>query len=316
MYMSAEVRAFSRTLVGYVKLKLKLRCLTGLLIRMPVHAQVYRIGGADQYPMTTRRYYEALERTIEVPYIPGSSVKGRMRGLLELSLGLDMYTTDEKIWQHVRSLRAMGIDRFADDARKRVVVSELFGWAAANYAQIKEALEKQGHSKEEARKEADEIFEHLTITRLSFSDFYPSEKFISDRKPESIADFLEEKSENRIDRITSAADPRHIVRVAPEVEFEGTITCFLFDNDRECTDKYLRTIATGMQLIEDTYLGASGSRGYGRIELNNITIEVFKMVRSDGYPRIDKVGSASFNSLRELMEDLSKVVELVRKLYE
>jgi CRISPR-associated protein Csm3 len=102
--MAQSSLSFQRELKGYLKITMKITTKTGLMIRMPIQAQAFKIGGADQYPIITSRKYlinnEEIE--LEVPYIPGSSLKGRVRSLLEIAYGKTLYTTDQKIWQHVR----------------------------------------------------------------------------------------------------------------------------------------------------------------------------------------------------------------------
>jgi len=254
--MSSTPKPFKRLLKGFVVFNIEFENKTGLLIRMPIQAEAYKIGGAEAYPMMTKRFYQSINKVLEVPYVPGSSFKGRMRGLLELALGKKLYSTDQKIWQHVRNLRAMAIDDFVEDVKERCLIDELFGYAAVNYEQIREKL-KEGEV-------ADNIFTILAISRLLVDDFFPVEDYVKSIGAKSIADFLEEKSENRIDRVTSAADPRDIVRVKPGVKFGGKLTLLLFDHDSDMVAKYLTVLATGLRLIEETYLGASGSRGYGR----------------------------------------------------
>lgn len=311
---------FARTLKGFINIRYGLRVITGLLIRMPVHAQTYRIGGADQYPMVTRRVYilNGKLHEVEVPYIPGSSVKGRMRSLLELSNGFKLYSTDQKIWQHTRNLSAMGVKEFANDVTNRCIIDDLFGYPAVNYKQIYDEFfkifkEKEGESKakEKAQKETNKVFSLLTVTRLLFSDLFPEEKYVNeiyrDKGIISIADFLEEKSENRIDRVTAAADPRDIVRVKPEVRFEGSLTMLIFDIDKDVMNIYLDTLVKGFKLMEMTYLGGSGSRGYGRVKFRDFNVEVVKL------PELKTVYSASYGNVDEFADNVEKIVEEISK---
>ncbi len=311
--MSAS--SFSRGLIGLVRFDLRFETITGLLIRMPVQAQAYRIGGADLYPMVARIKYRVggNVRDLEVPYVPGSSLKGRMRGLLELSMGARLYSADRKIWQHVRSLAAMG-PNFFDDVRNRCVIDELFGWAAANYRQLEERLRSQG---QQARYQVNDVYSMLAPTRLLVSEFYPAPDYVESIDAKSVADFLEEKSENRIDRITSAADPRSIVRVKPGVVFEGAIKMLLFDHDADMVARYLKTLATGLRLLEETYLGSSGSRGYGRIRFTRISISVYKLDTSSGAPRLVPADiKKEYGSAEEFNGDAEKIAKtIVEKLY-
>lgn len=310
----AEFVSFSKRLVGLVKLSLVIENTTGLLIQMPVTAQAYRIGGADKYPMITRKRYivDGQELDLEVPFIPGSSLKGRMRSLLELAHGLKLYTTDEKIWLHVRSLQAMkDFKDFMDDVTRREVVDELFGWAAANYDQILSLAEKE--YKEQARQKVNEIFNLLTPTRLLFSDFFPTQDFVSNIRASSIADFLEEKPENRIDRVTSAADPREVVRVRPGVVFEGAINLLLFDIDNVKIGEYIDSIILGLKLIEETYIGSSGSRGYGRVKIRGREITVYRL--DPQTKQLIQVDTITFRSLEELEKSKDKLKQTISQVF-
>jgi CRISPR-associated protein Csm3 len=299
---------FQRQLKGFVIFDIEFENRTGLLIRMPIQAQAYRIGGGDTYPMVTRRHYSGIG-LLEVPYVPGSSFKGRMRGLLELALNKKFYTTDQRIWQHVRSLSAMSLDDFVDDVLNRCVIDELFGYAAAQYKQIAERAEH-----EHKPVDVDKIFNMLAITRLIIDDFFPTEDYVKQIGAKSVADFLEEKSENRIDRITSAADPRDIVRVKPGVRFGGRITLLLFDNDADMIEKYLTTLATGLRLIEETYLGASGSRGYGRVKFSKIAVAVEKVQNVDGAPKLVEVPNIrkTYSNVGEFESDVKSLANAIK----
>jgi len=312
--MSVVSRSFVRALRGIVSFSLEFETKTGLLIRMPVQAQAYRIGGAEQYPMVSRRVYPGgLE--LEVPHVPGSSLKGRMRGLLELALGKKLFTTDEKIWQHVRNLSAMSFSDFVSDVLERCVIDELFGYAAANYRQIREAYEnavKRGAQLKSST--PDDVFRELALTRLLVDDFFPTEDYVTKSGVKSVADFLEEKPENRLDRVTAAADPREAVRVKPGVRFGGKLKLLLFDHDSGQLIKYLGTLATGLKLIEETYLGSSGSRGYGRVRFTKIAVDVSKVEVKEGFPSLKAVDRLrEYDSVDKFEGDVDKLAKEIEK---
>ncbi len=147
-------------------------------------------------------------------------------------------------------------------------------------------------------------------TRAIFRDIYPSTEYVKnlcrekgDCRNVTFEDFLEEKSENRIDRVTSAADPRTILRVKPDVEFEGSISFLVFDLDvcrrRECDEHsklrdlikdyparfYLQSLVEALMLVEETYIGGSGSRGgYGSIRFRNIELYFHNLVMNEPTP--------------------------------
>lgn len=312
----SDSKSFTRRLVGFLKISIKLNNTTGLLIQMPIAAQAYRIGGADRYPMVTKKRYRIRdsETELEVPYIPGSSLKGRLRSLLELALGRKLYTTDGKIWSHVRSLSAMPLKEFIDDVLSRDVIDELFGWAAANYKQIHESI-KQSIQGVDPEQYAKQVFSLLSPTRLLVSDLFPTQEYIIDHNVNSISDFLEEKPENRVDRVTSAADPRDVVRVRPGVVFGGTITLLLFEHDESKVEEYINTILLGLRLVEETYLGGYGSRGYGRVKFVGESATVFKINVSVAPRLLEKIQEVPFSSLEEFESRRAEVANAMRSLY-
>ena len=82
--------------------------------------------------------------------------------------------------------------------------------------------------------------------------------------------YTESKWENMIRRLTSTADnPRQTERVPRGAEFSFQMVYNLMelkDVDR------LDSLFMGLNLLEDDYLGGSGSRGYGRIEFRQVQI--------------------------------------------
>jgi CRISPR-associated protein Csm3 len=83
--------------------------------------------------------------------------------------------------------------------------------------------------------------------------------------------YTEYKSENGINRITSAANPRFIERVAKdsEFEFEMIYTAYDLKNGNKTADdasEDLSNLRMAIHMLEHNFLGKSGSRGYGRVE--------------------------------------------------
>jgi CRISPR-associated protein Csm3 len=312
--------SIQKALKGITRINLEMEVLTGLLIRMPVHAQLYRIGGADLYPIVAKRKYTVDKDKnieIEVPVVPGSSLKGRMRSLLELARGKALYSTDRRIWLHTRTLSGdnpMDLNEIKEDIVQRCEVDEVFGAPAIGLDQL--ADEWARYAKDKKNEAWDYVQKNfapvLAATRLLVDDMYPPDNYVRElsengRRLISIADFLEEKSENRIDRITSAADPRQVVRVKPNVIFGGAMKLLVFDIDKGYVKRNLEVVAGGLKLVEETYLGASGSRGYGRVKFRNLRVAVAKA----NEPAVSYQGVGSFNDVDEL---LLKVDELANKI--
>ena len=78
----------------------------------------------------------------------------------------------------------------------------------------------------------------------------------------------EAKYENVIDRKSGTAQhPRQTERVPSGVKFEYDIRVKVLSDDDENALKEM--IKRGLELVENDYLGGSGSRGYGRVSFSN-----------------------------------------------
>lgn len=82
--------------------------------------------------------------------------------------------------------------------------------------------------------------------------------------------YSESKTEVVIDRITSKAMPRQLERVPAGAEFKLDMILNIFegDNEKELVNGVLR----GLKLVQDDYLGGSGSRGSGQVIFKNLKI--------------------------------------------
>ena len=211
----------------------KIKCITGLHIGGS--KEKLEIGGVDapvlRDPLT--RY----------PYIPGSSIKGRLRTLIEYALGL--------------------VDPKGDPSDKDKIVS-IFGKSADDKTKPEEA-------------------KHPGPTPLIVRDAFPDEETIKLWKDvESELQFTEYKPENTINRITSAANPRFLERVVPGSCFDFEMVYTVYGNSPEKIQEVndnLINIKLGLQLIEDHALGKSGSRGYGKVVF--LLGEVIELTKKD-----------------------------------
>lgn len=174
---------------------------------------------------------EKVEEYLMIPYIPGSSLKGRMRALLELKYG-KTNNGEVSTEEHLR---------------------KVFGVSAT-----------------EAEKD------EITITRAIFRDAYPTKETIEMwlKEKESTFDLgTELKIENKIDRLTSKSKSlRNMERVIPGSKFKVEINLLIFDEDIRKEQNWIELIKEGFKLIEETYLGGCGTRGYGKVKFENIEI--------------------------------------------
>jgi CRISPR-associated protein Csm3 len=215
-------------LVNIQEIKGRIRLISGLHIG--AGDMEMRIGGTDN-PIITHPH------TLE-PYIPGSSIKGKVRSLLEMKSGL-MGKTDGK---PVQAGDLSGLqDNQKEECRK---ILKLFGSSGA---------------------EAEAIAD-LGPTRVSFADCPLNEDWRKKARDGRLS-LTEVKSENSIDRIRGVAQhPRFTERVPSDTIFDFSVSIKVLDLDNG--DDLLGYLLLGLKLLEMDSLGGSGSRGYGKIKFD------------------------------------------------
>jgi len=188
------------------------------------------IGGTDN-PVIKHPH------TLE-PYIPGSSLKGKVRSLLEMESGLMIHTDGSPV--SGETLKKNGLSKEQEKQCQKIL--KIFG--------------SSGADKEDETK--------LGPTRVSFSDCFLDEEWKKKARDNRWM-FTEIKSENSINRIKGTAEnPRTTERVPEGTEFNFLITFkVLEESDNELFNK---VVLRGLKLLEMDGLGGSVSRGYGRIQ--------------------------------------------------
>jgi len=218
------------------------------------------IGGADKVvvrnPITKQ------------PYIPGSSLKGKMRSLLEKLEG-SVTLTGKKI---SRDKKVLAEDTFHSKGNvpKKLLVKEEENAeliiAEAKPCKCGTCLICQVFGVSAAEDKG-------TAARLIVRDSDMMKESVDMLKNSKSTDmlFTEVKTEVVIDRITSAATPRNFERVPAGAEFELNMVCNIYEGDEE--GKLLGEVFKGLRLVQDDYLGGCGSRGYGQVKfsLNPLT---------------------------------------------
>lgn len=170
------------------------------------------------------------------PYIPGSSIKGKMRSLLEWKLG--------KVAESGGKPCPCG--------KADCEICRVFGSA------------NQGENGDKTKGPTRIIVRDAVLTEEWAENF---------RKGKSI---VEEKNENSLNRITAVANPRPIERIVPGVEFDFEIAYRIIDTgddgakDREYFDSVVKD---GLKLLQGDFLGGGGSRGNGQIDFIDLKDE-------------------------------------------
>ncbi len=216
-------------LTKILTIKAQLVCVSGL-----------HIGAGD-----TEMHIGGIDNTVirnpltNVPYIPGSSLKGKIRSLLEWRSGA------------VRE-KPLSWKDYKNGERKDVLaILQLFGAGGGDQLTNEEALV-------------------LGPTRLSFWDCELNEAWRKRIDDDNLL-ATEAKSENSINRISGKAEnPRYTERVIAGARFDFRLSMKVLEGEE---DGLLRTILSGLRLLEADSLGGSGSRGYGKVKFENLTID-------------------------------------------
>ena len=233
----SDVKPPAAQFVGNLILRGKFECLTGLHIGGS--KEKLEIGGVDSPVVRDPR--------TRFPYVPGSSLKGKMRSLLEFGLGVvPVDRKDEK-----------GVDMTGNVSDDPAIV-RMFGYGV--------------DEKEKAKVDSKNPLFRIGPSRLIIRDCLPDEETKKWWKTlDTDLLYTEYKSENVINRITSAANPRFIERVAAGSRFEVEIVYSVFTIPGENTEAHspasdLDNLRMALLMLEHNFLGKSGSRGYGRIK--------------------------------------------------
>ena len=181
------------------------------------------------------------------PYIPGSSLKGKMRAMIEIADGTISINEDKY------GNKSYGISDEHDSKS-----SKLFGYNPKD-------------SKDDKQRPSKLIVRDGEM----LSD---DSEFVNTDLP-----YTESKTEVVIDRITAKANPRQIERVPAGARFKLDMILNVFDEDTQ--DNQLETLFRALKLVQDDYIGGSGSRGYGQIkfQINSVIEKEMDNYFDEGY---------------------------------
>ena len=234
--MSGKVELYGRIFV-----RGDIRAITGLHIGRGREA--LEIGGLDnpvvRDPLTNR------------PYIPGSSLKGKMRSLWEKMTG------SKQNWSLTRGREIEPGER----EPKEVVIHLCNKQSEYRKCPVCQIYGVMGQS------------EASFPTRLIVRDVLLSDDE-ADRLEQAHTDlpYAEVKWEAAIDRVTSAATPRPMERIPADTLFEGLEMIFsVYDPGDLARFVY---VLEAMQLLQDDYVGGLGSRGSGKVVFDNLSISI------------------------------------------
>jgi len=250
---------------GRIFLGFEIQVITGLHIG-GTNAGI-EIGGVDNAvirdPLTQR------------PYIPGSSLKGKVRSLIEKHNNLEANV-------NIGGTRIHSADnnKYGEEHYKNCPVCQVFG-VVGN-------------------------LDFATPTRLLVRDV-----LLSDRSAEVLksSDIHTDLPYTEV-----AANPRPVERVPAGAVFgpgEMVYTIYSADDGRCDPHKdidHLGTLLEGMALLEHDYLGGMGSRGSGKVAFQNISLSLRK--QGDYFTKAEEIGR--FDNLKELMAEKDTILGKIR----
>jgi len=172
-----------------------------------------------------------------IPYVPGSSYKGKMRSLIERTRpGIKLQKIPGK------NTRIHWCD--SREEALKCDVCRLFGYLPMG----------------DDKSENNQIHSPLIVRDMDMINHkYVADHIVSPLK------YTEWKSENALDRVTAAANPRQIERVPAFSSFWMEMVYDVTDFNSSYVRNDLKTLGEAMALIEDSALGGHGSRGYGKV---------------------------------------------------
>ncbi len=172
------------------------------------------------------------------PYVPGSSLRGKMRSQQEKLMGKPQNNRIGNVTIHTCRV-------------------------AEEYASC-ELCRTFGIPGE---------FAHSETSRLVVRDaMLTAESREELRRARTDLPFTEVKWEAAIDRVTSAATPRQQERVPAGAIFNGALTFSLYNHTTDV--RLFNRVLEAMALVEEDYLGGQGARGSGQVEFRNVRLRV------------------------------------------
>lgn len=250
-------------LFGKVIIETRIEAITGLHIGGS--STGLEIGGIDK---------AVIRNPIDKrPYIPGSSLRGKMRSQTEKVLGLRQNKSIAQVTIHSCSKK----EEYEKDGG--CPVCHIFGVPAEDFNLPARLIVRDAPLNEDSAKKMEKANTELRYAEL--------------------------KTEVAIDRVTNAASPRNLERVPAGAVF-GPVE-LVFSIYEEADYARLKTVIDALQLVEDDYLGGAGSRGSGKVKFTGMSISARRSGdygKREAYKTFESVQAISddFPALRRWLE--------------
>ena len=282
----------NREFYGKIVIEGEIEAVTGLHIG--AQRDISEIGGIDN-PVIKDPH-------TGLPYIPGSSLKGRLRSLFEIYVNSELNRLKSQypgLKNYEKgSCRKEGKEncgKFFNRKLHNVWIHVCNTYEEARNCPVCRLFGASG-------KESN--FPSRVIVRDAFLTEEWKEKW---RRGEAIT---EAKIEVGIDRITSQANPRTTERVVAGAKFNFEII-YTVEDLNEVEDD-LKHLLMSMLLLEDSYLGGSGSRGYGKVKfhIKRIAFKPREFYETGDEGEIKSI--EKYENVRELLNNIKEIVSLIK----
>ncbi len=221
-------------LLGKLVIKSDLEVLTGM--RIGGSTGGLKIGGLDLNVITD---------PLGKPYIPGSSLKGKLRSLIEKKEA----AKKPNFWNEPENNPSKHMCRKEEDYMN-CPICKIWGILGTDKFTIP------------------------TLTRLMVCDAYLDDSSITkEMKANLELEWTEVKFETAINRISGTAlsgSLRQVERVPAGARFKDVE--LIYNLYEEADKEILKYVFIAMELLEHDYLGGMGSRGYGRVAFRNLAL--------------------------------------------
>lgn len=242
------------------------------------------------------------------PYLPGSSLKGKLRSILERFLNKPLNRESNKTYRYESDDLEDGFTEIKQgnepllirfDGASTCEISRLFGstgdscWIEEANSEGLERIpnvksrsiawvpgsrsgrflnENQSVNDGESERKFVKVKGRNCPSRLIIRDCHLSTESAERlRKVDTGLYMTEWKFENGIDRVTAAANPRQLERVPAGSIFKFELVYTVENSEQAIED--IKNLAIALAILEDDALGGHGSRGYGKVKFQRFQFD-------------------------------------------
>lgn len=321
----ARIDAVQKPMLGKLRFKSNLLVETGLHIGGG--GENLNIGGLDK-PVIR-------DPLTQYPYLPGSSLKGKLRSIMERVLNKPLNRKGSRdTYRYESDDLLSGFTKINGqfvkfEGARSCELSRVYGstgskcWIETNVAREEGLIEDK--SSQENIKHSVNGTEYVTNctevkgrnapARLIVRDCHLLQESVDALKKIDTGLYMTEwKFENGLDRITAAANPRQLERVPKGAKFDFELVYTV--EDKEQVEKDLQNLAIALAILEDDALGGHGSRGYGKVRFEEFRffyrdLEQYRQVT--GSSRDFNTPIATRDNTEDLLKNFASLTEKIQQ---